>query len=242
MKELKMFVITGLCALSLIRPGPGNAAIGQDGLHYKDEFLSVDIRNTSLTDVLESISKSADIDIYVFDGGNSTITSSFSGRSLQDGLRSILKGVNYAIEYPHQGGKTGVHWLKSLNPLEAGSDSPIENNVDVYTVPDEKQDSSVIENNPQPSTIENAILASSKQKNQLSSTTKIKSRPLTGKGNKLTEKVIRQRIEALDKLIESGNADKEYTRWVSIKGKNFVKHPTEMLQDYKEQLTELTGK
>jgi hypothetical protein len=67
--------------------------------NYEDNSITARGENVSLLELLHRISQSASIDIYVLDTIPEYITVDFSRKSLEDVLRALLRGCNYAVAY-----------------------------------------------------------------------------------------------------------------------------------------------
>lgn len=83
------------------------------GTTYKDGRLTLEATATPLLQVLEILSRSAGIDIFVakgFQGGN--VSCQVADEPLEDALKSILRGYNYAAVYAKEGDAFRVAALK----------------------------------------------------------------------------------------------------------------------------------
>lgn len=76
-------------------------------LDYKDGKLEINAINAPLMPILESLAQKADLEIFVSDElGPLTISAQFTDKELEDGLRTMLRGINYALVYR----KSGDSW------------------------------------------------------------------------------------------------------------------------------------
>ena len=88
------------------------AAVSPGSIVLTNGKLSVKLRQASFNDVVKIISEKTGTDIYIFDDtDNHFITTEFECRSLEFGLRSIFKEVNYAIVYKNGLKKGDVKWM-----------------------------------------------------------------------------------------------------------------------------------
>lgn len=80
----------------LIRSGPRmQSAVTIDG-----GKLSVSLREARIHDVMEAIARQSGIQIiFVGQTAQATLTGSFSGLPLEDGLRRLLRGMSYVLMY-----------------------------------------------------------------------------------------------------------------------------------------------
>ena len=77
-----------------------HAAVQRYSIVLSDGKLSASLKQAPFNDIVTFVSEKAGIQIYIFnDTDKKTLTVEFSDRSLESGLRSILKNVNYAIVY-----------------------------------------------------------------------------------------------------------------------------------------------
>jgi len=66
--------------------------------------LSVSLQEAGLREVMEAISRQAGIKVsFLAAVGQTTLTTSFVGLPLEDGLRRLLQGLNYAFAYTETG-------------------------------------------------------------------------------------------------------------------------------------------
>ncbi|MBN1903778.1 MAG: hypothetical protein JW927_01640 [Deltaproteobacteria bacterium] len=92
------------------------AAKQPEDIEISNGKLSINVHQAPFQEVITKISEKAGVYIYVFDNAKgSYLTAEFSGRPLEAGLRSILKGVNYAIVYQDDHESGNVHWFKSTD-------------------------------------------------------------------------------------------------------------------------------
>lgn len=115
-KFLKIqFAIAVAVILSLFfNPCIDSAKAGiKPGMTYKDGRLTLDADQTPLSQLLEIISKSAGVDIFVsksFNPGNVSIQ--VTNEPLEDALKSMLRGYNYAAIYVKEGDDFRIAALK----------------------------------------------------------------------------------------------------------------------------------
>lgn len=126
MKFLKIqFAIAVAVILSLFfNPCIDSAKAGiKPGMTYKDGRLTLDADQTPLSQLLEIISKSAGVDIFVsksFNPGNVSIQ--VTNQPLEDALKSILRGYNYAAIYTKEGEEFRITALKIYNEGQQGGE------------------------------------------------------------------------------------------------------------------------
>jgi hypothetical protein len=74
-----------------------------------DGKLSVSLREARLHDVMEAIARQSGIQItLVGQAAQATLTESFSGLPLEDGLRRLLRGKSYVLMYSGTGGASRI--------------------------------------------------------------------------------------------------------------------------------------
>ncbi|MBN1380501.1 MAG: hypothetical protein JXA41_02380 [Deltaproteobacteria bacterium] len=91
----------------------GHAAVKHAG--YQDGALSLEATNATVGELLETIARTAGIDIFIARGyqpPESRKTISISGESIEDVLRSILRGYNYAAIYIKEGDQFRIAAVK----------------------------------------------------------------------------------------------------------------------------------
>jgi predicted RNase H-like nuclease (RuvC/YqgF family) len=100
----KRFTVLGiLCAVMLCLVSPG-LVLGQNPgedlrIAYNRGLLSLSADNVNLNDVLTAVASETGITVTSPQGLEKQITTEFNGLPLQQGLRRILKGTNYALIY-----------------------------------------------------------------------------------------------------------------------------------------------
>ncbi len=89
------------------------AAAGQNRVTFSDGKLTVMVNRASLLDVITAVSEETGTSIYIFDDAScNEVTVELKDRSFKSALRSILRGVNYAVVY-EVGFKNGsVTWIE----------------------------------------------------------------------------------------------------------------------------------
>jgi hypothetical protein len=125
-KFLKIqFAVAVAVSLSLFfNPCIDSAKAGiKPGMTYKDGRLTLDADQAPLSQLLEIISKSAGVDIFVsksFNSGNVSIQ--VTNQPLEDALKSMLRGYNYAAVYTKEGDKFRITALKIYNEGQQGGE------------------------------------------------------------------------------------------------------------------------
>ncbi len=87
----------------------------KEGASYRDGSLTMEAKNASLVDLLEAIAQTAGIDIFVGQGfhpAGGRMACNFSGEPLENVLRSLLRGFNYAAVYVKEGDDFRIASLK----------------------------------------------------------------------------------------------------------------------------------
>lgn len=125
-KFLKIqFAIAVAVILSLFfNPCIDSAKAGiKPGMAYKDGRLTLDAEQTPLSQVLEIISKSVGVDIFVSKGFNpGNVSIQVTNQPLEDALKSMLRGYNYAAVYTKEGDVFRITALKIYNEGQQGGE------------------------------------------------------------------------------------------------------------------------
>lgn len=118
-----------------IAGGIAGAAVKNAG--YKDGALSLEAANASVSELLEAIARTAGIDVFIARGhqpAGDRKTMKIEGQSVEDVLRSILRGQNYAAVYVKEGDAFRMASLKiypdgqqggEFVPLFSGGRTPV---------------------------------------------------------------------------------------------------------------------
>ena len=101
-----------ICSLVCLIPDMSSASFRHEGVVFSNGKLSVNVRRALFKDVVKTISEKSGAHIYIFNEmSNNLITTEFSDRTLESGLRMILKEVNYTIVYNCGSGDGIVRWM-----------------------------------------------------------------------------------------------------------------------------------
>ena len=94
-------------------PGVSTASVRDGNIVYSNGKLSIKLNQVTLRDVITSISDKTGTSIFIFDdAAQNKVTVDFKNRSFKSALRSVLRGVNYAVVY-EDGFKNGsVTWIE----------------------------------------------------------------------------------------------------------------------------------
>jgi hypothetical protein len=99
--------------------------------------LTLDAKNATIGELLETLARTAGIDIFVakgFQTAGQTITLQISGEPLEEAIRRILRGYNYAAIYEKEGNDFRIAALKiypegqasgAVVPLFSGGRTPL---------------------------------------------------------------------------------------------------------------------
>ena len=114
---------------SRAQPAPGRGAAADpttpvpSGVIVKGGKLSVSLREARFQDVMEAISLQGGIEISVVGGaGQTTLTASFRGLPLEEGLVSLLQDKNFAFVYSEVEGERRVSRV-IVTPRRSGQHS-----------------------------------------------------------------------------------------------------------------------
>lgn len=109
MKQLKNYLI--IFIITCFIPSFSWAAIPSDSIILSEGRLSVKLREAPFKEVMKILSEKTGTHIYIFDDkDNEKLTIEFSDRSLELGMRMILKNVNHAIVYQNEMNNGYVTW------------------------------------------------------------------------------------------------------------------------------------
>jgi hypothetical protein len=112
-------------------------AIVKPGVKYAGGNLTLEVKSASIGEVLETIARTAGVDIYVARGMQTMgekITVQIAGLPLEDAIRQILRGYNYAAIYTKEGDDFRIAALKiypegqqggEVVPLFSGGRTPV---------------------------------------------------------------------------------------------------------------------
>ncbi len=104
----------------------GNAVAAiKPGVRYAEGNLTLEAKNAGLSELLQEIAKTAGIDIFVnkgFQPGQGRMTMKIDHEPLEEVLKSLLKGFNYAAVYVKEGDDFRISALKIYGDGQAGGD------------------------------------------------------------------------------------------------------------------------
>ena len=112
-------------------------AMVRPGAAFTGGNLTLDAKNATIGELLETLARTAGIDIFVakgFQTAGQTITLQISGEPLEEAIRRILRGHNYAAIYEKEGNDFRIAALKiypegqasgAVVPLFSGGRTPI---------------------------------------------------------------------------------------------------------------------
>ena len=127
-------LLVALVAFSVILPA--NAAI-RPGVKYGGGNLTLEAKNATVGEILENIARTAGVDVFIargFQTATEKMTVSFDGEPLEDVVRQILRGYNYAAIYEKEGNDFRIAALKiypegqasgAVVPLFSGGRTPV---------------------------------------------------------------------------------------------------------------------
>jgi len=117
-------VITITMVLSLFC-APAGAAI-KPGTLYAEGNLTMEVQNASLNEILEAIARTAGVDVFVARGflpGGRKMSLKIAGEPLDDVLRQVLRGYNYAAIYVKEGEDFRVASIKIYPEGQQGGET-----------------------------------------------------------------------------------------------------------------------
>ncbi|MGD9161720.1 MAG: hypothetical protein PVG39_25140 [Desulfobacteraceae bacterium] len=215
------------------------------------------MRQAPFNEVITSVAEETGIEIYIFDDTDKkTLTVEFSDRSLESGLRSILKGVNHAIVYQDGLEKGEVSWVKNIykksNRELQGSvlDRSTGLNRRRAVSINKKSNPRIYNTTKRPTNTETSTMANNILSNKSENDTPQNSKSNNNSDNmpswyyegmSKAEGKLRYRIDMLKRQIENGTAEREYEKLASIRGKDIVPTPEEQLKIYYNKLEKLSG-
>ncbi len=96
-----LLATTGHAATEANRPtqSPGPAL----GVKVEQGFMSVNVREMSLIDVLRAVGEQAAIRVTIQKGSTDPVTQSFAGLSLDEGIRRLAQGYSVVLIYAATG-------------------------------------------------------------------------------------------------------------------------------------------
>lgn len=130
---LALFVM----AVALFLAAPAGAVVSP-GAKFSRGNLTLEAKNATVGELLEVISRTAGVDIFVsrgFEAGQEKRTLKIDGAPLEDVLRSLLRGYNYAAIYVKEGNDFRIAAVKiyaegqqgkEVVPLFAGGRAPVQ--------------------------------------------------------------------------------------------------------------------
>ncbi|MEI7670594.1 MAG: STN domain-containing protein [Deltaproteobacteria bacterium] len=102
-------VLVGLLSFAAVSV----AGTAPDGIKYRDGRLTLSVKNVPLTRVLEDLYRAAGFDVYMAKGlATGTVSVDVQNQPLEEALKSILRGYNYAAIYVKEGEDFRITALK----------------------------------------------------------------------------------------------------------------------------------
>ncbi|MCX6574798.1 MAG: STN domain-containing protein [Candidatus Aminicenantes bacterium] len=132
----KIAIALVLLAAGLLLVWPAVAAV-QPGAKYAGGNLNLEAKNATVGELLETIARTAGVDIFVapgFQTAGQKMTLQISDEPLEEAIRRILRGYNYAAIYEKEGNDFRIAALKiypegqasgAVVPLFGGGRTPI---------------------------------------------------------------------------------------------------------------------
>ena len=211
---------------------------------YKDGFISLKGDRVSFLPLLQRISESTGIQIVIVSSLNpSSISVDMTDKPIEEALKSILKGYSYAAIYS-DGSAGGVNILTAgggyeINPPAASQKEKSSTGQALPFVPDERKSVGNVDrriSRDQTSAAQNhEVIARSKTNGEQTEATE-QAEAIARAASATREKRIRYQIENLERRIESGQSDRDYELWSSIRGPKYVVHDRVRLDRYRELL------
>jgi type II secretory pathway component GspD/PulD (secretin) len=100
--SLKMIATAAiLAAVGAFVALPSSAAV-KPGSTFDGEKLTLEAENATLSEILETVARTAGVDVLVargFKDGNDRLSFQFQGQPIEEVLRRLLRGLNYAAIY-----------------------------------------------------------------------------------------------------------------------------------------------
>ncbi|MHB8090130.1 MAG: hypothetical protein ACYDH8_00755 [Syntrophales bacterium] len=142
MMESKKYIIKTVSLIALLAAAFFAAAGGADaairpGAKYEGGNLTLDARKATVGELLETIARTAGVDVFIAKGFQTkaeALTLQFEGEPLEDAIKRILAGYNYAAIYEKEGNDFRIAALKiypeggvsgAVVPLFTGGRTPI---------------------------------------------------------------------------------------------------------------------
>ena len=113
----RSLMISFFLASIILSSFPGVSLGDEFRLHIQNSKISIHADNVPLQTILE---KMVDLGIFVYidPGINPTISASFEGREIDDGLKSILKSLNYVVVWEPVEAQPGTSLSKNFKITE----------------------------------------------------------------------------------------------------------------------------
>jgi hypothetical protein len=124
-KNVWIGLLMGLLILGLAGGGQAIAvtASAAVGMNYADGRLTMSAKQVPLTQILEDLHRLAGIDIYAARGlSTAQVSVDVRNEPLEDALKSILRGYNYAAIYVKEGEDFRITALKLFKEGEQGGE------------------------------------------------------------------------------------------------------------------------
>jgi hypothetical protein len=113
-----------ILAAGLLLVGPAVAAI-QPGAKYAGGNLTLDAKNATVGELLETIARTAGVDVFVtrgFQTSGERMTLKIAGEPLEEVLKSILRGYSYAAIYVKEGDDFRIAAVKIYSEGQQGKE------------------------------------------------------------------------------------------------------------------------
>jgi hypothetical protein len=113
-----------ILAAGLLLVGPAVAAI-QPGAKYAGGNLTLDAKNATVGELLETIARTAGVDVFItrgFQTSGERMTLKIAGEPLEEVLKSILRGYSYAAIYVKEGDDFRIAAVKIYSEGQQGKE------------------------------------------------------------------------------------------------------------------------
>lgn len=220
---------------------------------YKDGLISLKGDGVSFLPLLQRISESTGIQIVIVSHLNpSSISVDMTDKPIEEALKSILKGYSYAAIYSDgSAGKVNILTAGGgyeINPPATSQKEKSSVGQALPFAPDGRKSVGNVDrrtSRDQTSAAhDHEVIAQSKTNGEQTETTE---QTEVTEQNEVTEQAeaiasatrkerIRYQIENLGRRIESGQSDRDYELWTSIRGPKYVVHDRVRLDRYRELL------
>jgi len=118
------FAIIAVTLLAFFSAGAADAGI-KPGASYAEGNMTMEAKNVGLADLLQEISRTAGVDIFVtkgFQPDKERLTMKIYKEPLEDVFKSLLKGFNYAAIYAKEGNDFRISAIKIYGEGQQGGD------------------------------------------------------------------------------------------------------------------------